>query len=99
MINNVIPKIYKFNHRRYYVLSTSGINEKDYSEIISKVHLLKKEHGCQLILNGLLPTLKYYLRLISDLQIFLNLFTKNILNDKELKIIHKIKWKSIYESL
>jgi DNA (cytosine-5)-methyltransferase 1 len=97
IVNRVIEKIYKFNPKRYYVLSTHTIKESDYDEIISKVHQLKMEHGCQLIINGLLPTLKYYLRLINNLEEFLVVFTNNIYQDKELKIIHKDKWKEMVE--
>ena len=47
---------------------------------------IKKDHGCQLIVNGLLPTLKYYLRLISNPKTFFNTYIKLVENDKELKI-------------
>ena len=97
IVNRVIEKIIKFNPKRYYILTTSGIKEDDYDFVIEKVHNLKITHGCQLIINGLLPTLKYYLRLIQDLDEFLNQFTKNVINDRELKIIHKRIWKEILE--
>ena len=97
LINRVINKIIIHNPKRYYVLSTLGIKEDDYSEIITKIHNLKNEHGCQLIINGLIPTLKYYLRLINNLEEFIKLFTQKIIADKELKIIHKEKWKEIHE--
>lgn len=95
IVNRVLEKIHKFNPKRYYILTTLGIKEDDYSDIISKVHKLKEEHGCQLIINGLLPTLKYYLRLIENLEQFLDQFTKSVLADKELKLIHKTKWVEI----
>jgi DNA (cytosine-5)-methyltransferase 1 len=57
--------------------------------------MLKQEHGCQLIINGLLPTLKYYLRLIHNLEDFVQLFTQLVYDDKELKIVHKEKWTEI----
>ena len=95
IVNRVIEKIHRYNPKRYYVLTTLGIKEDDYDEVIKKVHKLKNEHGCQLIINGLLPTLKYYLRLIHDLEDFLMLFTQSISNDKELKIIHKEMWMEI----
>jgi DNA (cytosine-5)-methyltransferase 1 len=98
IVNRVIEKIIKFNPKRYYILSTHLIKETDYDEIIRKVHDLKINHGCQVIINGLLPTLKYYLRLINNVEDFLELFTKNILNDPELKVIHKTKWKELLES-
>jgi DNA (cytosine-5)-methyltransferase 1 len=96
IVNRVLEKIYKYNPKRYYILTTLGIKEIDYDEVISKVHNLKQEHGCQLIINGLLPTLKYYLRLINNLDDFLNLFTQNIYDDTELKIIHKKKWEELF---
>jgi DNA (cytosine-5)-methyltransferase 1 len=95
IVNRVLEKIHKFNPKRYYILTTLGIKEDDYSEVISKVHKLKEEHGCQLIINGLLPTLKYYLRLIENLEEFLDQFTKSVLADKELKVIHKARWVEI----
>jgi DNA (cytosine-5)-methyltransferase 1 len=97
IVNRVIEKIYKFNPKRYYILSTQKIKDSDNDEIIKKVYKLKNEHGCQLIINGLVPTLKYYLRLINNPEDFLNLFTKNIIEDKELKTIHKNKWKELIE--
>ena len=96
LINKVVKKIIKHNPIRYYILSTHGIKEEDYSQVITKVHNLKNEHGCQLIINGLIPTLRYYLRLIDKLEDFVKIFTQNIILDKELKIVHKEKWKEIH---
>lgn len=98
MINRAIEKIHKFNPKRYYVLSTYDIKSEDINEISKKIEGLKKNHGCQLIINGLIPTLKYYLRLINDIEEFINVFTNLVLNDSELKIVHKNKWKEIYEN-
>jgi DNA (cytosine-5)-methyltransferase 1 len=95
IVNRVIEKIHKYNPKRYYVLTTLGIKQDDYDEIMEKVHELKSEHGCQLILNGLLPTLKYYLRLIDNTEEFLNLFTTSVFEDKELKHIHKKTWEDL----
>jgi len=95
IINRVLPKIYKSNPKRYYILTTLGVKQSDLDEIKNKVSKLKEEHGCQLILNGLLPTLKYYLRLINNLEDFVQLFTQLVYEDKELKIVHKEKWTEI----
>jgi DNA (cytosine-5)-methyltransferase 1 len=98
IVNRVLEKIIKYNPKRYYVLTSFGIKEEDYYPVMAKVNFIKNKHGCQLILNGLLPTLKYYLRLINDLQMFVDLFTEKINEDTELKIIHKLMWKEIRES-
>ncbi len=97
MINRAIEKIHKFNPKRYYILSTYGVKQEDINEVKTKIAELKDTHGCQLIVNGLMPTLKYYLRLIDNIEDFINSFTQFVVDDTELKIVHKDKWKQIYE--
>ena len=99
IIRRVREKILKFNPKRYYVLSSGGIKHDDYEEITKMSNELRKTHGCQLIINGLIPTLKYYFRLLNDLNSFVLLFNENILLDKELKLIHKKSWEDIYTNL
>ena len=88
-------KIVKFNPERYYILSHIGILEKDRKEIEELISEIKKKHGCQLIINGLLHTLKYYLRLISNPKKFLNEYINLVKNDTELKTIHKTRLKEL----
>ena len=88
-------KIVKFNPERYYILSNVGILEDEEDEIIEIVERVKNEHGCQIIINGLLPTIKYYLRLISDPKEFFNNYIDLVKNDKELKVIHKQKLRTL----
>ena len=99
IINRVIEKILIYNPKRYFVLSTVGVNQDDYKDINIKLNELYQEHGCYVIVNGIESTLKYYFRLISDLTLFLNQFTNDILIDKEIKSVHKEYWKSIIESM
>ena len=89
VIIGIYEKIQRFNPKRYYVLSYIGISEKDQDYIEEMVEKIKNEHGCQLIVNGLLQTLKYYLRLISSTEKFLNQYSKLVSDDKEIKTIHK----------
>ena len=80
-------KIYKYNPKRYCVFSTKSIEHKQgVSNIVSKI---KKDHGCQVIINGVLPTLKYYLRLISSTKKFVDQFVCMIRDDSELQSVHK----------
>ncbi|MDO8486264.1 MAG: hypothetical protein Q7S77_01015 [Candidatus Staskawiczbacteria bacterium] len=88
-------KIARFNPERYYILSYVGIIEKDQKKIEELIFEIKEKHGCQLIVNGLLPTLKYYLRLISNPKRFFNEYIKLVENDTELKTIHKNKLKEL----
>lgn len=99
MVNRAIEKIHRFNPSRYYILSTSGVLLNEQEEVSSKIFELEIEHGCQLIVNGFYPTLKYYMRLITDMGNFINKFSYNIVNDSELKIEHKEKWKYFNNAL
>ncbi len=88
-------KIARFNPERYYILSYIGTLEKDHQKIDELIFEIKEKHGCQLIVNGLLHTLKYYLRLIATPKIFFNEYIELVENDTELKTIHKTKLKDL----
>lgn len=91
LMRTVRDKIYKYGPKRYCVFSTKDvINKDEVNEIISEI---KEKSGCQIILNGVIPTLKYYLRLISCKRSFLNKFLDMIEEDFELQSIHKEKIK------
>ncbi|WP_375561367.1 restriction endonuclease, SacI family [Bernardetia sp. OM2101] len=96
MVRIAIEKIKRYNPDRYYILSYET-KESD-KEIIGKlIEEIKKEHGCQIIVNGILPTIKYYLRLINSLNDFIKNYSFLIENDTELKKVHKEKWNELVE--
>lgn len=91
MVRIAYDKINRFGISRYYILSGLSITQSELSEVNGLVDKIQKEHGCQLIINGLYPSLKYYLRLISDSKLFLNLYIKLVEQDNELQMVHKQK--------
>ncbi len=92
-------KIYKFNPTRYYILSFVGINKDDLDEINEIINDTREEHGCQIIVNGIMHTLKYYLRLIVSLDEFLKTYISLVEIDEELKIEHKTKLQNLVTEL
>jgi DNA (cytosine-5)-methyltransferase 1 len=86
-----IEKIYKFNPKRYCIFSFVCIKEDDYTEIAKIINFVKLTHGCQIIVNGVTPTIKYYLRLISSLSEFIENYRDLVESDPELKQTHKEK--------
>lgn len=92
MVRRAKEKIYKFNPKRYYILSTAEVLQSDIHDIYVEIDEIKREHGCQLILNGVLHTLKYYLRLIDNVEEFISIYSNLIEIDSELKFIHKQYW-------
>ena len=52
-------------------------------------------YQCQVIVNGISPTLKYYLRLVNSLPEFINNYSALIEKDQEINFEHKLKWNEI----
>ncbi len=69
-------------------------------ELISDI---KENHGCEVVVNGLMQSLKYYLRLIKDLDEFMKKYSENmkveVLNSTVVKIEHLEKWNEIMKEL
>jgi len=92
-------KIISYNPQRYYVLSYFPIKKSELDEINEVIERVKEKHGCQIVINGVLPTLKYYLRLVTNLEEFIILYSSLIQEDSELKACHKEKWNELIGEL
>ncbi|MGX2967639.1 hypothetical protein ACWIW6_06240 [Ursidibacter sp. B-7004-1] len=99
MVRIAYEKINRFGITRYYILSGLPISSDELNEVNQLIDKIQNEHGCQLIVNGLYPSLKYYLRLISDPRKFLNQYISLVEKDSELQVIHKQKLNEIISSL
>ena len=89
----------RFNSTRYYILSNIGIKENEQKEIKTIIDNVKQIHGCQIIINGVIPSLKYYLRLIDNLNSFFEIYSNLIQKDNELKTIHKKVFQNLVKEL
>ena len=88
-------KIQTSTLNRYYILSTKGITQGDEEKIEEEIRQIKSVHGCQLVVNGIVPTLKYYLRPVDDTRTFIENYTKLLAEDKTVKFEHKQAWNLI----
>jgi DNA (cytosine-5)-methyltransferase 1 len=95
VVRNAVGKIIKYNPKRYYILSSGDIVLSEKKEIAKIILDVKENHGCQIILNGLIPTLKYYFRLIYSLDEFVQKYSDLVGSDSELKRVHKEKWNEL----
>lgn len=95
MILDAYEKIKKSSLQRYYILSTfdPSPEEKESFEVIVKQ--IEEEHGCQMIVNGLMKTLTYYLRLLEDTNIFINTYLEELSNHPEINKEHLVSWNYI----
>ena len=88
-------KIHTCKICRYYILSTKGMVQDDEDEIEEEIRQIKSVHGCQLVVNGIIPTLNYYLRLVNDTRSFVENYTLLLSEDKTVKFEHKLAWNDI----
>lgn len=85
---------------RYYILSTAPQAEKEeWDKIQAEIQRVKNVHGCQLIVNGIMPSLKYYLRLLDNTFEFIDKYVNLLENDTALKFEHKERWNKIISAL
>ncbi len=102
LIFDIVKKTENTPIDRYYILTTfkSGfeneVTEKSVNEFIMQI---KQSKGIDIIANGIITTLKYYLRFIDDYKQFVKAYTDNLIKDSknstEVKSFHIEKWTEI----
>lgn len=105
LIFHLQQKAEKTSIKRFFILTTHKDNFKSKEEesIINDLILkIKNDSGLDIIANGIITTLKYYLRFIPDLNKFIQTYTTNLIEDAkqstEVKNFHIKKWNEILKS-
>lgn len=94
LVLTIIEKVKTTSVKRYYILST----DEDIKEIEKISNLITKarlSYGCEIIVNGVAKSLKYYLRLVSNTDNFLDIFVTLLQEDKEIAYDAKKTWDEI----
>lgn len=84
LIFDVVKKTEDSDIKRYYVLTTAKDNfpSSEEEEYINKLILkIRNQTGMDIIANGILYSLKYYLRFIEDCREFIKSYTQNLEED------------------
>jgi len=104
IVRDVYEKIKDIPIERYYILTTAepNIRKDEEQKVLQFVNEVRKKHGCEIVVNGLIPSLKYYLRLIQNLDEFIVYYSKNIKLEASIstviKIEHLKKWDEIMKN-
>ena len=86
--------------KRYYILSTAQYpTGQAWDDIQTEIQRIKNTHGCQLIVNGIMPSLKYYLRLLDNTFEFIDCYVNLLEADGALKFEHKVRWQTLVGEL
>lgn len=103
LVRDAYQKFAETAVRRYYLLTTAEPNVDDPETVDRLVRQIHRQHGCEVIVNGILPSLKYYLRLLSNPKLFLDQYSRNLQLDfkqsTDIKEIHLRFWSELLDSL
>lgn len=99
MVQDAYKKISQTPLQRYYILSTKGCIASQHEELQEIISNIRYEHGCQVILNGVIPTLKYYLRLLSNTDNFIEKYLYNLINHNEINYEHRMAWNKAWNNI
>ena len=94
MVENAYEKFRAEGIKRYYVLTT----HEDYQgsdDMTDKILEIHRNTGCQVIVNGVMHTLRYYLRLLDDPTDFLRRYVDQLSQDPTVLYEHKSEWNRI----
>ena len=105
LIFDIVKKTESTEINRYYILTTfeAGFESKEMEKVVNEFIIkIKRQKGIDIIANGIISTLKYYLRFIDDYNLFIKIYTKNLINDAknstEVKTFHIQRWNKILEN-
>ena len=79
---------------RYYILTTSPQHEPA-KDVMDEVENVKKLLGTQMIVNGVIPSIKYYLRLLTNPSSVLQEYVRLLTNDTAIGFEHRDIWNKI----
>ncbi len=105
MIQDAYEKFKVTPIKRYYLLTTAEPNIKQGEEdkILEVIEDIRNKHGCEVIVNGLIHSLKYYLRLLNEPSKFIDNYTKDLeiefSKTTEIKKEQIDKWKELLKLL
>lgn len=95
LIASAYEKFKIYNTDRYYLLTTANMDSADWDAIDNEIKRISQIHGCQVIVNGVYSSLKYYLRLIKDPAEFIDNYVELLKVDETVKFQHKSVWNDI----
>ncbi len=96
LLTTIRNKILTHTLDRYYVLSTNTtIKDEEREEIKKIVNEVKDLNGCQLIVNGIYESLKYYLRLLEKPELFIEKYVALLEVDQDIKFEHREMWNDL----
>ena len=97
MVETAKEKIGGSSVDRYYILTTHA-NHEPSQEILKQVDNINRILGRQLIVNGVIPTIRYYLRLLISPGAVIPRYLALLADDKSVGFEHRAIWNDLVAS-
>ena len=95
-VSEAIQKVQTESVERYFILSTAKPDSNEWDEVQKLISDFRKSNGCEIIVNGVYETIKYYLRLLKSTNEFVNAYTELLAIDEDINYEHKGAWNAIF---
>lgn len=95
LVKHAFSKLMLHRTDRYYILTTANMDTADWEEINKTIDLIEHRHGCQVIVNGVYSTLRYYLRLLKDPAEFIQSYVELLKTDENVKYPQQVAWNEL----
>ena len=96
LVRDSRAKFQSVSVRTFYLLSTSD-KIVGAEEIDAEIADIRRNHGCEIIVNGIVPTLKYYLRMLEDARAFVDAYVSHLETDPAVNYALKEAWNQLNE--
>jgi DNA (cytosine-5)-methyltransferase 1 len=97
-VAEAIEKVRAASVSRYYLLSTAGILDSDLSSIRTRQAEFLKHNGCEIIVNGVLESIAYYLRMLPNTTEFISNYAALVESDPDTDYEHRVFWNEVCET-
>lgn len=95
LIRHAYSKLMLHRTDRYYLLTTANMDSANWNEINNEINRIEHIHGCQVIVNGVYSSLRYYLRLLKDPAEFIEKYVGLLMTDENVKYPQQIAWNEL----
>ncbi len=99
LVSHAYSKFMSQHTERYYLLTTADMSQADWSLINEEIRSISRKHGCQVIVNGVYTSLKYYLRLLSNPSDFIENYVNLMKMDENVKYPQQAAWNEIISQM
>lgn len=94
IIEDAASKIMTRKLDRYYILTTA-VSCAPSEVVLLKIRELRSRFQTQIIVNGVLPTIRYYLRLLRNPSVVLENYVALLKRERVITHEHRVKWNEI----